>query len=592
MGVSSLSRDNSLVRLFKWIYAGFDRTIFMGLKFTIPTKFVSPLGFLGMLTFVVFIILGITGAFLMLWYEPILDRAWDSVSKINDTIPYGFHMRNIHYHASNAMVMLAILHMYYQFFSGRYKIRNEMLWVTGILLGVLTILEAFTGYDIIFSERAELAISIAASLTNSIPILGPDMMHAFFGSGFHDFVLRFYAFHVFFLPIVLLGLMVVHFPRFLVFDVPMVMAVAGAIMLTGGVFPIDMGLKFDPNVPPGITVPEWYLTGLYSFLRSQFDKFTTGVAWPGLFIFTLLIIPFIDRYKKFSWKDRPIISALGITSIAQIIITTYWGFYIDPDRTKSLLERLVIDPIFLYTVMVLLVPLSFGFTYLMIKLAKNAEANAKKQKPAEKNPIQLPAKWLYILFVVLIGFQVYLNIAAYYAVLNGMKNYSLFLIGILMLVFAGMFHLYRYGRGLSKSNVEVVTTNKRKFIFPSIGSSKKKLSLQNKSTSADLSNGQSPETKPNLSHTEKGGIPVPEIETSRGSTSASNFADSNNPTSKSATLYTSEGSGENTRITNRDVLTDPKQRLTGLQADKLNDDKKIDVGLGVEHDGKRSDPSR
>lgn len=523
MGVSSLSRDNSLVRLFKWIYAGFDRTIFMGLKFTIPTKFVSPLGFLGMLTFVVFIILGISGAFLMLWYEPILDRAWDSVSKINDTIPYGFHIRNIHYHASNAMVMLAILHMYYQFFSGRYKIRNEMLWVTGILLGVLTILEAFTGYDIIFSERAELAISIAASLTNSIPILGPDMMHAFFGSGFHDFVLRFYAFHVFFLPIVLLGLMVVHFPRFLVFDVPMVMAVAGAIMLTGGVFPIDMGLKFDPNVPPGITVPEWYLTGLYSFLRSQFDKFTTGVAWPGLFIFTLLIIPFIDKYKKFSWKDRPIISALGITSIAQIIVTTYWGFYIDPDRTKSLLERLVIDPIFLYTVMVLLVPLSFGFTYLMIKLAKNAEANSKKQKPAEKNPIQLPAKWLYILFVVLIGFQVYLNIAAYYAVLNGMKNYSLFLIGILMLVFAGMFHLYRYGKGLSKSNVEVVTNNKRKFIFPSIGSSKTKPSLTHDSNRKDISDNKAEIPKSSLLSTEEQGLPVPEIHSNKGGSSASEY---------------------------------------------------------------------
>ena len=97
-------------------------------------------------------------------------------------------------------------------FSGRYKIRNEILWVTGIILGVLTILEAFTGYDIIFSERAELAISMTApSLTNSIPILGPQMRDAFFGSGFHDFVLRFYAFHVFLLPIALLGLIVVHF---------------------------------------------------------------------------------------------------------------------------------------------------------------------------------------------------------------------------------------------------------------------------------------------------------------------------------------------------------------------------------------------
>ena len=425
----------------------------MGMKFTIPTRFVNPLGFLGMLTFIIFIILGITGALLMLWYEPILDRAWDSVENINDVIPYGFHIRNIHYHASNAMVMVALLHMYYQYFSGRYKIKNEILWVTGILIGVLTILEAFTGYDIIFSERAELAISIAASLTNSIPILGPQMRDAFFGAGFHDFVLRFYAFHVFFLPIAMLGLMVVHFPRFLVFDVPMVMAITGAIMLTGGVFPVEMGLKFDPNVPPGITVPEWYLTGLYAFLRTQYDKFVTGVAWPGLFIFTLLVVPFIDRYKKFSWKDRPIITAIGITSLAQIIVTTYWGFYIDPDRTKSLLERLVIDPIFFYLVMILLVPLSFGFTYMMIKLAKNAEANAKLQpkKPGGKSSISLPEKWIYIVFIALLVFQVYLNIAAYYAVLAGMKNYSLFIIGIIMLVFAGMFHLFRYGRALAKS---------------------------------------------------------------------------------------------------------------------------------------------
>jgi len=155
----------------------------------------------------------------------------------------------------------------------------------------------------------------------------------------------------------------------------------------------------------------------------------------------------------------------------------------------------------------------------MIKLAKNAEANAKKQKPAEKNPIQLPTKWLYILFVALIAFQVYLNIAAYYAVLNGMKNYSLFLIGILMLVFAGMFHLYRYGRGLTKSNVEVVTTNKRKFVFPSFGAGSTK-SLPSKPTKAgELSDPSdrifnSPSDK---LPEDKKPVPVPEISSSKGS---------------------------------------------------------------------------
>ena len=150
-----------------------------------------------MLTFIMFITLGVTGALLMFYYEPIMTRSWDSVAFINNDVPFGFHIRNLHYHGSNAMVMLAILHMYYQYFSGRYKIRNEILWVTGVILGTVTILEAFTGYDIIFSERAELAISIAASLTNSIPIAGPMIRELAFGAGFHDFVLRFYAQHVF-----------------------------------------------------------------------------------------------------------------------------------------------------------------------------------------------------------------------------------------------------------------------------------------------------------------------------------------------------------------------------------------------------------
>ena len=112
-------------------------------------------------------------------------------------------------------------------------------------------------------------------------------------------------------------------------------------------------------------------------MRTQYDKFLTGVIWHGLFIAVLLITPFIDRNKKFSWKDRPLITAIGITGIAQILVTTYWGFYIPPDTTIPLVERLVIDPINLYLVMILLVPLSFGFTYMMISLAKDAERKAK-----------------------------------------------------------------------------------------------------------------------------------------------------------------------------------------------------------------------
>ena len=454
MAVSLKSRQTGAVAFFHWLWDGLDRTIFTAIKFSFPARFVSPFGFLGMLTFVVFVILGISGALLMFYYQPMLDRAWDSVQFINDEVPFGFHIRNIHYHGSNAMVLLAVLHMYYQYFSGRYKIRNEILWATGVILGTVTILEAFTGYDIIFSERAELAISIAASLTTSIPVIGPTMRDAMFGAGFSDFVLRFYAQHVFLLPLVMLGLMAVHFPRFLVFDVPMVMAIGGAILITGGVFPIDMGFKFEPTVPPGITVPEWYLTGIYAFLRTQYDKFVTGVLWPGIFIAAILLTPFIDRYKKFSWKDRPIITAFGITGLAQVMVTTYWGFYIPSDTTIPLVQRLVIDPVFLYSVMILMLPLGFGFTYMMIKLAKESERKAKLAK--EKGPkkvatINLSQKWINWVLVALLAFQVFLNIAAYNAALTGMKNISLFFVGLILIVFAAFFHVYRYGLNEAKN---------------------------------------------------------------------------------------------------------------------------------------------
>ena len=94
----SLERRNGLLEFFYWIWNELDRTIFTGIKFSFPARFVSPFGFLGMLTFIMFVTLGVTGALLMFYYEPIMTRSWDSVAFINNEVPFGFHIRNLHYH--------------------------------------------------------------------------------------------------------------------------------------------------------------------------------------------------------------------------------------------------------------------------------------------------------------------------------------------------------------------------------------------------------------------------------------------------------------------------------------------------------------
>jgi ubiquinol-cytochrome c reductase cytochrome b subunit len=84
---------------------------------------------------------------------------------------------------------------------------------------------------------------------------------------------------------------------------------------------------------------------------------------------------------------------------------------------------------------------------MMIKLANEAERKSKLAKnngPQKVATINLSDKWINWLLVALLAFQVFLNIAAYNAALTGMKNVSLFLIGIILLVFAAFFHIYRY----------------------------------------------------------------------------------------------------------------------------------------------------
>ncbi len=440
---TTTKKKGLISKLWDYSVKRLDRTVFLGMRFTMPKKYLSPMGYSGMLTFCLFLLLGLTGAFLMLFYVPGIQGAYDSVAFIDEEIPYGFAIRNIHYHGSNAMVFMAVLHLYYQYFSGRYKIKNEMIWVTGVVLGVITILEAFTGYNLLFNDRAELAISIGVSLTVFSPMIGPQLTQFIWGQGFSDFLLRLYALHVFIIPIVMGILMFVHFPRFMVFDLPMWSVMVGVIFVTGGIFPVEMGVKFDPNHPPGITVPEWYLTGLYAFIRTGFDKFITGGLLPALLIAMFLFVPFIDHSRKITWKDRPFFSALGIASISQIFVTTIWGFYVDPDPTKNLTARLFVEPVPFYSALLVSVVLSFVVVYGFLK-ARAAFAKPKQFSTSNQpKPIILNTTWTYVVLISLVLFEVLLNGMALMAYRSGYWALALFETGCIFIIFGIIAHVYR-----------------------------------------------------------------------------------------------------------------------------------------------------
>src|SRR2546426_9470084 len=445
MGDTSSSK-NLVQKLYDWLVDGLDRTVYMGVRYTFPKRFVSPLAYLGVLTGITFLVLGITGGLLMIYYQPTLagcgniSCAFSSVQNINDTVPFGWLLRNIHYTASNAMVLLAVLPLYYQYFSGRFKIKNEVLWVTGVIFGLITGVEAYTGYDLIFNQRAGLAIEIGSSLANASPVIGGPLRLATFGAGFADFILRLYSAHVFILPMVMLILVFIHFPRYLVFDIPIVSVVVGGLFMIAGVFPAELGLQYNPGSAQ-LTIPEWYLTALYALLRTEYDKFVMGGLMPALLVLMAIVVPFVDTSKKLSWKDRPFFTALGLASISQIIVTTGWGFYVNPEHSLPTLARLFVPPAEYFSSMIAITGLSFVIAYAYLPYLKAKERVRRAVAPLK--PL-LNRRWLLIIFILLLGSQVALNGMAVMAGQAGVDGLARFPVGGGLGALCVLFHPYPY----------------------------------------------------------------------------------------------------------------------------------------------------
>jgi ubiquinol-cytochrome c reductase cytochrome b subunit len=456
-----------IIALLKWTWVRLERTLLLGVKIVFPSRFISPLGFLGMLTLIVFLILGVTGALLLFHFSPTFgtcpspvngtqyipaptcNQAFNSVQSINNNVSWGATIRNIHYHASNAMVLLAVMHMFYQYFGGRYKLRYEILWVTGIVLGVVTVIEAYTGYDLILNIRGQLAINIGRTLTLYSPVIGADLAQIIFGFTFNDLAIRFYAFHVFIIPIIMLAIMAVHLPRNLVLDIPVASAITGVILIMGGLFPVDVGVKYDPNLTTQITFPEWYFTGLYAFIRIHgLNQFIAGAIIPAIFVLIFTIAPFFDRGRKIAMIDRPFWVALGVAALGQMAIVTVWGFRAaNPLLALQNESQLVIDPTLFAGSLLIATALAYGFVYAFVKWRRaklDQLRAAKKPIPFRRlQPYILSKSEVYSLLGGLLLLQGFLDLAIFRALVDQLNNYVLLEIGMVLIAFAAAAHIYR-----------------------------------------------------------------------------------------------------------------------------------------------------
>lgn len=136
-------------------------------------KDISWLQTLGSALLTVFILQVTTGIFLSMYYQSSPDNAWESVKYITDTATLGWLVRGMHKWGSSVMVILLFLHMGRTFLFGAYKYPRELTWITGALIFIMVMAMAFTGYLLVFDQRAYWASVVGININGTGPIAGP-----------------------------------------------------------------------------------------------------------------------------------------------------------------------------------------------------------------------------------------------------------------------------------------------------------------------------------------------------------------------------------------------------------------------------------
>jgi ubiquinol-cytochrome c reductase cytochrome b subunit len=358
------------------------------------SKYYAPKNFnvwyvFGVLSFVVLANQLLTGIWLTMMYTPTAEGAFASVEYIMRDVNYGWLLRYMHSTGASMFFLVVYLHMFRALMYGSYQKPRELIWIFGMAIYLLLMAEAFMGYVLPWGQMSYWGAQVIINLFSAIPGIGEDLAIWIRG----DYLIsgatlnRFFALHVVALPLVLVGLVILHIlalhevgsnnpdgvdikknkdqngipkdgipfhPYYTVHDLVPI-AVFLAVFATIVFFFPEMGGYFlekpnfqqaDPLQTPDHIAPVWYFTPFYAMLRavtfnllglsSQF----WGVVVMGAAVAILFVLPWLDRSPVRSIRYKGMLSRIALTVfVVSFVMLGYLGTVPTTD-IKTLLAQL------------------------------------------------------------------------------------------------------------------------------------------------------------------------------------------------------------------------------------------------------------
>ncbi|MEX0630820.1 MAG: cytochrome b N-terminal domain-containing protein [Chloroflexota bacterium] len=170
---------------------------------------------LGGVSFFLFLVLTVTGLYLMFFYIPSVDRAYQDIIAIENSVAFGSLVRNMHRWGAHLMVLTVFLHMMRVFYHGAYKPPREWNWAVGTFLLFCTLWLSFTGYLLPWDQIAFWAVNVGNAMAAYAPAVPTESAFIIF-SGIDigpQTLIRFYVYHVIAFPLIMAIFLMIHFWR-------------------------------------------------------------------------------------------------------------------------------------------------------------------------------------------------------------------------------------------------------------------------------------------------------------------------------------------------------------------------------------------
>ena len=313
----------------------------------------------GSATLSLFILQIVTGIWQMFYYVPTTDHAYQSLSYLRLSVPFGWLVHGLHYWGASAMVVLLAVHLSRTFVWGAYKKPRELTWLIGVFLLLFTLAMSFTGAALPWDETGYWASEVGTSIAGTIPVIGTFAEQVLRGGAqMGQLTLsRFFILHVAVLPAILLGFIALHVVAFrekgsigpweeskrkrvgqfwpdqifkdaLVFSVILLVLIGLAAFLappfSGPADPIDT--TFQPK-------PEWNFLFLYQAIKAfQGPWESVGtIGIPTALIVLLFGLPFFDKRRERNPLKRPLAMSVAAILAVGVITLTITGYYSHPN---------------------------------------------------------------------------------------------------------------------------------------------------------------------------------------------------------------------------------------------------------------------